>query len=380
MWIKKPKREMVTALAIAGGIILLLAVVKFVKVSRAIAEHSNFRPPPEAVTSVIAAETQWTQRLSAVGSLAPVQGVMLSAEESGKVVRISFESGAMVAKGDVLVELDTVLEEANLAGARARREKAAKELVRVKNLRATNIVSASDLDKAESEARASDAEVAGLEAVIARKKIVAPFAGQTGIREVNIGQYLSPGTPVVPLQGRENLYANFSLPQQSLTQIAEGQVVEITVDAFPTEVFKGTVHAINPQVERTTRNVDVQATVGNTSGKLRAGMYVNVNVILENSDTLIPLPATSISYAPYGDAVYVLEQMKGPDGSEYLGVRQQIVQLGMKRGDQVAVLKGIKPGEQIATSGLFKLRPGAAVSVNNNFAPSNELAPQPANN
>lgn len=372
------KRQILIALAAVGSVVLVLALVKYLQVSAAIEQSKAFAPPPEAVTSTVAAETSWVRTLEAVGTLTPEKGVTVSAEQPGKVVKINFESGALVQHGDVLVELDTSVEEANLESALARQNWAQRQLARAQRLRQSNAVSQEVLDDAVAQAQQASAEVESLRAVISKKKIAAPFTGHTGIRLVNLGQYVAAGAEIVPLHSLNPLFVDFTVPQKSIADISSGQSVEVSVDAYRGTVFSGVISAVDPQIDENTRNVHVRATVPNPDGKLRPGMFGQVKVLLPREDTIIALPATSIQYAPYGDTVYVIEPMKDPTGKEYLGVRQQIVTLGRRVGDQVAVLSGIKPGEHIATSGLFKLHPGAAVVVNNSFAPSSELAPKPA--
>ena len=373
------RKQILVTLAVVGAVIVLLGIVKYVQISRAIAASQAFGPPPEAITTIIAEQTDWQRTFSSVGSISPEQGVTLSAEEPGKVSNVAFESGSEVTKGAILVELDTSVEEANLAAALAKNEAAQRDLTRAQRLRNTNAVSQETLDNALSQARQSEAEAESLRAVIARKKITAPFTGRTGIRLVNLGQYIAAGTPVVPLHSLDPMYVDFTLPQQDVPTLAVGQKVEVTIDAFGDRIFAGAISAINPQVDSSTRNVSIRATIPNADQALRPGMFAEVRVVLPQSDSVIALPATSIHYAPYGDTVYVVEQMKDPAGKEYTGVRQQVVKLGRRQGDQIAILEGIKPGEQIATSGIFKLRPGAGVAVNNSFAPANSLSPNPAN-
>jgi len=369
---------------IASGAMIALIVIlggfKFLQISRAIAEHASFAPPPDAVTSYVATEVEWPRTLTAIGSLAPKQGVTLSAEEAGRVSRIAFESGAVVKQGDVLVELDTAVEEGTLVAAQARSDRAKASFLRAQKLRTANAVSEDVLEDAESQYRQAEATVQSITAAILRKKVYAPFDGRTGIRMVNIGQFVDPGTAIVPLHALDPMFMNFSLPQQVIGELSVGLKTTLQLDAFPGEVFIGEITAINPQVSDTTRNIDLQATIPNPQERLRPGMYARVTVNLPGSEKIVAIPSTSISYAPYGDTVFIIEKMKdpqNPEAPEYLGVRQQIVEVGRKIGEQISILKGLPPGTEIATSGLFKLRPGAKVKVNNELAPSNELAPQP---
>ena len=372
------RKQILITVVLVGLVIAGLGFVKYLQISKAISEHSNFTPPPEAVTSIIVTEQEWDQTLNAVGSLAPVQGATLSSEESGTIAVVAVESGANVKKGDPLIELDTSVEKANLSEALAKKDWAEKKFKRIQTLRKTNAVSQEEMDDAESEYRQAAAVVASIESLIAKKKIVAPFDGRTGIRLVNVGQFVAPGTPLIPLYTVDPIYLNFSLPQQVLGLVSAGQEIKLTTDAFPGEVFAGTISTVNPQVEVASRSVTVQALIPNSDQRLKPGMFASVRVILPKKEKVIAIPSTSISYAPYGDTVYVIEKMKGPNGAEYNGVRQQVVKTGTKHGDLVSVTSGLKVGEEIVTSGLFKLRPNVAVAVNNSITPGNDPSPNPS--
>jgi len=370
------KKQIISAVIFGCVVIAFLGGVKFFQIRKAMA--NQFTPPPSAVTTVIAEETVWKASLTSVGSLVPVQGAIVSAEEAGKVVKVSFESGASVKAGDLLVEMDTTVEEGNLQAALSRLDQAKRSFVRAKELLPTKAMSAEGYEVAESKFRQAEGEVESLKGMIARKRITAPFAGRLGIRKVNVGQYVTAGVPLVPLHALETLYINFSLPQRDLPQVALGQDIEIVFDEKVATVFDGKVTAINSEVEEATRNFEVQATISNPDEKLRPGMFAKVKVQLGEEKKVIAIPSSSIAYAPFGNTVYVVENMKGPDGSEYLGVRQQIVMTGEKRGELVAIVSGVKPGEQIVTSGWQKLRPAAPVSINNNFTPGNSTNPHPS--
>lgn len=367
---------------IAGAVFLALFLVfatyKYVVISAAMAANSAFGPPPEAVTTVVVSAQEWPTIQTAVGSVASPNGMTLSVEESGTVKKINVASGTKVEEGQILVELDVSVEEAQLAGAKARQELARHEIDRIRPLRERNAVSKSDLDKAEAELRSANAEVASLTAVISRKRITAPFSGYAGIRKVNVGQYVAAGAEILPFFSLKPVFVDFALPQEAVFTVKQGQDLTVTVPGQPHKPIMGQLTAVNPQVSETTRNVSMQATVSNEEELLRPGMFVQVSLELGSPAQVIPVPASSISYAPYGDTVYVVDTMRNPAGDEYLGVRAQVVKLGAKRGEQVAVLEGLSPGDQVVTSGVFKLRPGAAVAINNDFAPSNSLAPNPA--
>jgi membrane fusion protein (multidrug efflux system) len=362
------------------GTMLLFIVgigsIKFFQIRAAIAQGSSWAPPPEAVTTIVAKGELWPATLSAIGSVEPVQGVTVSADLPGIVERIAFESGARVAKGALLVQLDTSQEHAQLAAKESARTLSSVNLDRMRSLRQKGVVSQAELDRMVAESQQASAGTSEISATIERKLIRAPFAGTLGIRQVNLGQYLNAGDPVVSLQTLDPIYVRFAVPQQAVARLPVGAPVRLTAEGLA-GVQAGTVTAIDTLVDEATRNMRVQATFANPSGALRPGMFVEAHVDLGSAQSVVALPASSINYAPYGDSVYVVEEMKGPQGQPYLGVRQQIVKLGGARGDQVAVVSGVKPGEQVVTSGVFKLRPGAAVQVNNQTQPANNPAPEP---
>jgi membrane fusion protein (multidrug efflux system) len=334
------------------------------------------QPPPEAVTTIVAELAEWDDTLTAIGTVAAVQGVTVSADLPGLVDRITFDSGRAVREGDVLVQLDTRQEQAQLAAAEAQRELARLNFERMQALVVDGAISRADFDQAAAEQKSTEARVGEIKAAIARKTIRAPFSGILGIRQVNLGQYLSGGDPVVPLQALHPIYVNFGVPQQESAALRIGRPVEITVEAAGVEL-QGQVTAVDAVVDEATRNVQVQATLANPRGVLRPGMFVQAELTLGPSREVVILPASAVSYAPFGDSVFVVGDMRGPNGETYRGVRQQFVKLGGTRGDQVAVLSGVNPGEEVVTSGVFKLRNGAAVLVNNKVQPANSAKPRP---
>ncbi|HXE79269.1 MAG TPA: efflux RND transporter periplasmic adaptor subunit [Vicinamibacterales bacterium] len=370
-------KRMLLMLAVTLLIVAGLGFVKFRQIQAAIAEGAAYQPPPEAVTTIIAAEEAWPATLNAVGTVAAVQGVMVSADLPGIVERIEFQSGRIVRRGDVLVKLDTRQEEAQLEAAQAQLELARLNYERMKALVAEDAVSRAEYDRAAAEAKQAEARIGEIKATIARKTIRAPFSGVLGIRQANLGQYLSGGDAVVPLQSLHPIYVNFGVPQQDVAKLRVGREVRVVAEDLGGAEFTGRITAINSVVDPTTRNVEVQATLANKQGWLRPGMFVQAQLDLGVTQAVVPLPASAISYAPYGDSVYVVTEMKGEEGMTFKGVRQQVVKLGPSRGDQVAVLSGIKPGEEVVTSGVFKLRNGAAVTVNNAVQPSNSKTPTP---
>ena len=372
-------KRMIGMLTVTLVIVAGLGFVKFQQIQTAIAEGAAFQPPPEAVTTVVAEQEKWPQTLAAIGTLAAVQGVTVSADLPGTVERIEFDSGRAVRAGDVLAVLDTRQEQAQLAAIEARRELAQLTLARVQELLKEKVISKAEFDRATAEAQQTEAQLGEIKAVIQRKTIRAPFSGVLGLRQVNLGQYLAGGDPLVTLQALNPIYVNFGVPQQSAGQVPAGRRVRITSETIGGVEWSGRVTALDSLVDEATRNIQVQATLANADGKLRPGMFVQVEVVLGAAESVVVLPASAISYAPYGDSVFIVTDLKTEDGRTYRGVRQQLVKVGRSRGDQVAVLSGVKAGDEVVSSGLFKLRNGAAVQVNNAVRPANSPAPKPGN-
>jgi membrane fusion protein (multidrug efflux system) len=368
------KRMIVVVLAIVG-FVAVIGAVKYRQIRKGMAQQANFQMPPESVTTVVAKPEDWSSTLSAIGSVTAVQGVIVSADLPGIVEKIYFESGKTVRAGDMLVQLDIRQEQAQLESAQAQLGLSRINLERMQSLNQQGIAAKADWDKLDAETKQAEAKIAEIRATIARKTIRAPFTGLLGIRQVNLGQYLAAGAPIVPLQSLDPIYVNFNVPQQQVAQLKVGDEVRVTSEG--NGALKGRITAINSVIDEATRNIQIQATLSNPQGRLRPGMYVNTSTGVGTAVKVIPLPASSVNYAPYGDSVYVVEEMKDPKGKTYKGVRQQFVKLGPGRGDQVAILSGIKPGEEVVTSGVFKLRPNAAVQVNNKTVPSNNPAPKP---
>jgi membrane fusion protein (multidrug efflux system) len=364
----------VTAVFVAG-----LGFVKFKQIQTAIGQAAAFQPPPEAVTTIVAAEEQWPATLNAIGTVAAVQGVTVSADLPGTVERISFDSGRWVREGEELARLDTRQEQAQLAAAEAQQQLAKANLARMEGLLEERVIAKAEFDRATADARQTDAHVGEIRAAIERKTIRAPFAGVLGLRRVNLGQYLSGGDALVTLQSLNPIYVNFAVPQQAMAQLRAGRSVHVTAADLGGVAFAGRITAIDSVVDEATRNVQAQATLSNPDGKLRPGMFVQAEVVLGAPGRVVSLPASAISYAPYGDSVFVVSELKDPNGKIYRGVRQQFVKLGGSRGDQIAVTSGVKPGDEVVTSGVFKLRNGAAVLVNNKIRPGNDPAPKPEN-
>lgn len=370
-------RRMILMLGVVVVVIGGLGFVKYRQIEAAVQNFKNFQPPPSAVTTVVARQEEWPSNLNAIGTVVAVQGVTVSADLPGIVERITFESGKSVRQGDVLVELDTRQEHAQLVAAQADRDLARVNFERLKGLVQDGVITQADYDKAEAEQRSTEAHVKEIEATIARKVIRAPFSGTLGIRQVNLGQYLAAGNAIVPLQSLHPIYVNFGVPQEAARQVQVGRIVRITADDLPGRTFEGRVTAFDSVLDEKTRNVQVQATVLNTDGKLRPGMFVKADLSMGAARPVISLPASAISYAPYGDSVFVVGEMKDQNGHTYRGVHQQFVKVQGSRGDQVAVISGLKAGDEVVSSGVFKLRNGAPVQVNNQVQPQNNPAPKP---
>ena len=369
-------KRMIVMLGLTLVVIAGLAFVKYKQIQSAIAQAA-YTPPPEAVTTAKAQQVTWPSTLNAIGTVAAVQGVVVSADLPGTVDKIAFESGKRVREGDVLVQLDTRQERAQLAAVEAQRDLAAVNFGRMQNLAKDGIISRSDFDTAAANQKETEARVGEIRATIERKTIRAPFSGVLGLRQVNLGQYLSAGDPVVPLQSLNPIYVNFGVPQQDAAQVRMGREVRIAARELAGIEFGGRVTALDSVVDPSTRNIQVQATLSNPGNKLRPGMFVQAELGLGQSQTVITIPTSGVSYAPYGDSVFVVTTLKDEKGKSYLGVRQQFVKVGGARGDQVGVLSGLKPGDEVVTSGVFKLRNGVPVQVNNKVVPENNPAPNP---
>ena len=366
------------------GLILVvggLGGIKGLQINRMIAQARQFAPPPETVTTAVARTESWESLLTAVGSLEAVRGVMVTAELTGKVVDIEFEPGTMVRAGDLLAKQDTSTEEAQLRAAEATAALAKSNYDRMKELLGRKIISQSEYDNTEAQYKQAMAQCDNIRTVIAKKNVRAPFAGRLGIRLINLGQVLNEGQAIVSLQALDPIFVNFLLPQQELAKLQPGLTVRVTTDALPGQTIEGKITALNPQVDASTRNIRIQATVANGQERLRPGMYVNVAVVLPARDKVLAIPATAVLYAPYSDSVFVVEEKKSERGGQPItAVRQQFAQLGEKRGDFVSVVSGLKEGETVVSSGVFKLRNGQDVVVDDRLSPVFNLTPKPENN
>lgn len=372
------KKILFAAIAVSFliGAITLAKLGQFTAMGEA---AQNMVQPPGTVTAMMVEDTQWEQSITATATVTAVQGVNVSAETGGRISKIAFQSGATVKAGDILIQLDTASEDAQLASARASAALAKANLARVKKLSKQNLSSQDELDSAEAKVKETVAQTQNISALIAKKTIRAPFSGRLGLRQVNLGQILSEGDAIVPLHTLDPIYVDFSIPQKALLHLTPGLDVRITVDTAPGDIFTGRVIAIDPDVDPATRSVRARAEIANPDEILRAGMFASVSVILPDRQTVLPVVSTAIAYATFGDSVFVVEEQQNAQSGETDRVlRQQFVQLGQRRGDFVNVIEGLKAGETVVTSGVFKLRSGMKVVIDNALAPEPSLDPHPS--
>lgn len=374
------KRILLTILAliIIGG---SLAGIKVLQIRHMMAVGSKMVPPPETISTAPVQLQSWESVLSAVASLDAVQGVTVAAEQAGKVVAISFTPGDFVEKGTLLARLDTSVEEAQLRAMESSSNLARTNLRRLAELADKGLISRSEYDNADATFKAAKAQTENIQAIIQKKNIKAPFSGRLGIRQINLGQFLKEGQEIVSLQVLDPIFVNFMLPQQELSRITTGMEVRISSAENNKEQISGKITAIAPQVDAQTRNVRIQATVANKDELLRPGMFVNASIVLPEQEKVFTIPGTAVLYAPYSDSVFVVEEKKDEkSGKDTLVLRQQFVRLGEKRGDFVAILSGLQGGQTVASIGVFKLRNGQAVVIDNTQAPAFEMQPKPENN
>jgi membrane fusion protein (multidrug efflux system) len=374
-------RKKLWAAVVAGllVLVLLLGGVKAGQIVTMVRAGESFAPPPESVASAQVERTEWEATRGAVGSLVASRGVTLAAELPGTVREITFESGSSVRKGTPLVRLDTSTEQAQLASAEAEASLAKLSLERARMLRRSESGTQADLDAAEARAKQASAAVATLQATIAKKTIRAPFDGRISIRQVELGQVVAPGTPIASLQSVSPIHAEFWVPQQALADLRAGQRASVRTDAFPEARWDGEITTVNTEVDPSTRNVRVRATFENPDGRLRPGMFANVEVFSEDRQQVLMIPATAVIFAPYGDSVFAIEERQDEKtGQKALVARQKFVRLGDRRGDFVAVTSGLAAGERIVAAGAFKLRNGMPVAVNDALGPRAELHPTPS--
>lgn len=374
---RRSKRGVMATVFAVLSLIFLLADIKLLQFRKL--ASTPMKMPATTVTSAVVKEEDWAPTLSSVGSISPVQGALVSAELAGVVSKIGFENGVMAKKGDLLLQLDASSEEAQLRSSEADLELARADVERARDLAVRKVVSKAELDSAESKFKQKEASVDQMRSMITKKTVRAPFEGQLGIRQVNVGQTITAGQQVVALQSLDPVFADFALPQQYFADLKTGLEVRVTTDAVPDRVFSGKLTAVNSMVDVATRNVTLQATLENHDHALRPGMFAKVEVVLPQKQRSLVIPGTAVSYAPFGDSVYVIEKKKDEKtGQETQAIRQQFVRVGETRGDFVSVTTGLKAGEEVVSTGVFRLRNGMTVTINNDLAPKLEEKPKPA--
>lgn len=375
----KKKRIIVTIVGLVVVVVLLIGI-KGMQFGTLMAQGAAFAPPPESITTAVADLQSWESTVTAIGSFDAVRGVTVSAETPGRVVEINLEAGAQVKAGDLLLQQDITTENASLRAAEADAALAKANLDRSRDLLSQRLISQSEYDTAEARYKAAVAEADNVRTLIEKKTVRAPFDGRLGIRLVNLGENLQEGEEIVSLQLLDPLFINFHIPQRQLADIRLGYTVRATTDALPGQVIEGKITAINPEVDALTRNVRVQATASNPDENVLPGMFANVAIVLPGERKVLAIPITAVQYAPYGDSVFIVEEKRNEQSGEtQLVVRQQFVQLGETQGDFITVESGLKQGEVVASTGVFKLRNGQAVVVNNRMTPDYKLKPQPEN-
>lgn len=370
------KKQLYYGFSAGFAFLIFLGGIKFIQIRIAIAEQSSHTMPPEAVNATIAKKVSWPEIIESTGSLTPEHGVIISAEVGGVVSKINFKPGSFVKKGELIISLDSSVEEADLRGQKASLEVARKNYDRVKRLKASGAISQVEFDRQEWEFKNAQASVDSLSARIEKKLIKAPFDAKVGVQMVNLGQFVDVGASLVPLYSDDKLFVDFAIPQRLSAKVNVGQQINIISEDNSSDIVEGTVQSIDPQIDEVTRQVRVRGVIPGTT-KARAGMFVRIEVVVDNSRELIALPSSSIQFAPYGNSVFVIQKIS-KDGAENLTVHQVNVEIGPRRGDQVAIIKGLEVGQQVATSGLFKLREGASVMVVDGKAPEANPAPKPA--
>ncbi len=371
---------------VALTIVALLIVVgviggaKGAQIAALIKSGETFVPPPETVTAIEAKEEVWEDTLSAVGTVVALQGITITTESPGVVKDIRFESGDLAKKGSLLLRLDTSVEAAQIAQAQAQKKLAKLQLERAEKLQKAGVAAQAELDSAKAQAKQTRAQVGNYSAVLARKIIKAPFTGRLGIRQVDLGEYVTPGAPIVTLQDLTSVYVDFRLPQSRVGVLSQpGLKVRVTSDAFPKAKWEGTVDAVDAAIDSATRNVRVRAIFKNPDERLKAGMFVNVEVVFPTEQKHVVIPATSIQYAPYGDSVFLVVDAKNEDGTPKEGkeAKQAFIRLGDRRGDLVAINSGLEAGQMVVTSGGFKLKNGMSIVVDNELQPDAKANPTP---
>jgi membrane fusion protein (multidrug efflux system) len=343
--------------------------------------------PPETVNSYVVHEQEWQPRISSVGSVMAVQGTVVSTEAAGVVRQINFDAGSDVKKGDMLVQLDSDIEQAQLRDAQAAADLARVSFARARDLVASKSIAQAEYDTSAATLKQALAKIENIRAVIDKKSVRAPFSGKLGIRQISVGQYLEQGSPVVSLQALDPVYVDFSLPQQRLGETTEGLTIAVTTDAYPGQMFEGKITAINPDIDPATRSVRLQGTLKNSDHRLRPGMFVSIDLIASYKKKVLFIPETAVQHASFGDFVFVIDKnttaaqgkVAAGETTAALVVRQQLVRLDARQGDFVVAAQGVKAGDKIVSTGVFKLRPGTGVVIDNSLAPEFKLEPKPGN-
>lgn len=377
------------------GLLILISVIAAIKVSQIITLMQlgeNSVEPSVTISSIDVKPYQWESTLTAIGSLEAAKGLDVSADLSGRITKIAFDAGTEVSAGDLLVEQDISTETAQLRAAKSETILSKNNFDRVKQLHQRKVASQSEYDNAKNAYQSALAAADNIRAAIEKKSIRAPFSGRLGIRLVNLGQSINAGQPVVSLQSTELMFVNFFLPQQNLPLLQKGLTVRLRTDAVPNKIFVGTINAINPEIDSDTRSVEIQALLANPENQLLSGMFTNIEVVLPELEDVLIVPVTAVKYATYGASVFVIEpQVKAStvtppktdqdsvvavnDTAEQWVVRQQFVRLGETRGDYAVVTKGLSSGQRIVSTGVFKLRNGAPIVINNDIVPEFSLKP-----
>lgn len=423
MTIKNVLFTLVGIVFIVGAI----ALVKVLQISTLIETGKNQQVPSTTISAQKAQTYEWEATLKAIGSLEAAKGLEVTADLSGRITKILFDAGSEVEEGDLLIEQDVSTEKAQLRATQSAAALAKNNFSRVSQLYKSKVASKSEFDSSNNAYQSALAEVDNITAAIEKKSIRAPFKGRLGIRLINLGQTISAGEPVVSLQATDQMFVNFFLPQQNLPLLATGLTVRLTSDAVPETVFTGKINAINPVIDSKTRSVEIQAILANSEKTLLPGMFANIEVVMPETFTVLLVPITSVKYSTYGDSVFVVEEKthsnleQGQEESvgekvdkskgkkiekntatsltaindsestkgkthrpvntsekstpPQLFARQQFVRLGESRGDYVVVIKGLKEGEMVVNAGVFKLRNGAPVVINNDIVPEFSLNP-----
>lgn len=363
----------------AVAAVVAFLVLTFAAMIRTVVAAFSVPPPATPVTAEVIQTADWHPSLVSVGTVAAVEGVMVSAQLDGTITGIHFQPGAEVQAGDLLVQQDVGPEQAQLQAAQAALQLAKVTLKRSRELLQRNTISQAQLDSDNAAELQAEANVQNIRATIDKKTIRAPFHGRLGVRLVDLGQMLKAGDNIVSLQALNPVYVDFYLPQQNLSTLRTGLTVKVTSDAFPGETFTGQLTTINPDIDSATRNIHVEATLANPEKHLRPGMFVDVSLVLPQVEHVLAVPQTAILYAPFGDSVFVIESAKNPQtGAMAQVARQKFVRLGRSEGDFVSVEAGLSPGDQVITTGAFKLQPNMPVTVDNALAPKTELNPKPS--